>query len=476
MKKSLFLNNEVLFAFASIFLMLLALPLRLINLNYNSAFNDEAIYIIVGLMGIFERDWWTYNASAWIPGVQYFYPSITAIAYNIGGIVGSRFINVFLSIFTIQIIFLLTTAIFQKANKLKTITLSQIASGTIAALVIGGSEVAHYISRLATYDMPSFMFLFLGILLLIETKPVTAGNRYFLASIFLTLSYFAKIITGMYLPFIALIFYFQTKKLSPINHAFYKQYFMFPLISIFAIFTFFSLNSLFGYFTNQQSLNKAELIDIPLMIWEKAHYPIIFGLIGAIGLLLKKQFGLLLTLTSAALLIVLFHIATNRTLSMDKHLFLLISFLSIIAGLGIANILVFISLIYYWVGSYQNLELYNNKWSDMSVLSQPIKENVKSGDKILAESGSAIILEAYYNNFPPNTSTFDWLQYRNRTGDQAFEMAVKDGYFDLIQLESEQNSKSDTNARLSNLVRKNMDTNYQLIFEQGGFLLYRRVF
>ena len=490
--KSLTLTNEGLFIYAAAALMLLALPLRLYNLNYNSPFNDEAIYIIVGLMGVFERDWWTYNASSWIPGVQYFYPSLTAIAYNIGGIIGSRFLNVLLSIFAIQILFLLSASIYQKINNQKKITLSQITAGTITALVIGGSEISHYISRLATYDMPSFMFLFLGLLLLNETKPVQFGNRYFLAFLFLSLSYLAKIITSIYLPFIIVYFYFQAKSVGIKNLFFYKRYFLIPLALVLTIFAVFSGPSLAEYYSSQQSLGKATLEDIWNLVWVKASIPLVFAFVGALGLYFKRQFGILLTLSGAAVLIIVFHLVTSRTLSMDKHLFLFIAFLSLIAGLGIASILQSISkmkvitagavialvlaLGHHWITGYQKLEYYNHQWKNMSVISGPIQQNVKAGDKILAESGSAVILATYYKNFPPNTSTFDWLEYRNQVGDKAYAMAVRDGYFDLIQLESNRNSKSERNANLSQLVKRNLDSNYVLIFEKDGFMLYKRAF
>jgi hypothetical protein len=491
MKKIAALSPDLLFAISAVLLMLLALPFRLFNLHYNSAFNDEAIYIIVGLMGIFERDWWTYNAAAWIPGVQYFYPSMTAIAFSLGGLEGSRFLNVLFSVFTILLIFLLTATIYQKLNKLKKITYTQVLASTIAALIVGGSEISHYIARLATYDTPSFMFLFLGLVLLMETKTVRSGNRYFSASLFLSLSYLAKIITGIYLPFIALFFYFQTKSVSKVNSDFYKRYFLIPFLIIFAVFVLFNSGSLFGYYNTQQSLEKASFESIINLVWQKTSLPIIFGLAGLLGFVVRKQLIPAMTLSVAASLIILFHLATSRTLSLDKHLFLFVAFLSMIAGIGLTNLItLFKPQIYklfttvvlaafiamYWSNSYKNIDFYNKQWKDMSVISEPLKNTVKANDKVLAESGSAVILETYYQNFPPNTSTFDWLEYRNQTGDKAFELAVRDGYFDVIQLESSQNSKSERNAHLSNLVRRSMESNYRLAFDSQGFQIYKRAF
>ncbi|MCL5432698.1 MAG: hypothetical protein M1524_01095 [Patescibacteria group bacterium] len=46
-----------------------AFVVRIININYNTAFNDEAIYVVIGRMGLFTNDWWSYGAKLWMAGV-----------------------------------------------------------------------------------------------------------------------------------------------------------------------------------------------------------------------------------------------------------------------------------------------------------------------------------------------------------------------------------------------------------------------
>lgn len=86
----------------------LSFGLRIYNLNYNSPFNDEAIYIVLGRLGIFQGDWWIYNAASWMAGQPYVYPSMTAIAYMSGGIVASRVLNVLIGLLAIESMFALT--------------------------------------------------------------------------------------------------------------------------------------------------------------------------------------------------------------------------------------------------------------------------------------------------------------------------------------------------------------------------------
>ena len=68
--------------------------LRFHNLSADTTYiNDESIYILVGKMGLFEYDWSAYNPQNWIPGDYYLYPSLTAIAYTVGGYAGSRILS-----------------------------------------------------------------------------------------------------------------------------------------------------------------------------------------------------------------------------------------------------------------------------------------------------------------------------------------------------------------------------------------------
>ena len=75
MRKSLLLsslrelqNKEVILLLA---LFAMAFFVRLYNLNYNSPFSDEALYVVVGKLGIFQHDWFSYNAKIWMGGLSY---------------------------------------------------------------------------------------------------------------------------------------------------------------------------------------------------------------------------------------------------------------------------------------------------------------------------------------------------------------------------------------------------------------------
>src|SRR3989344_1864897 len=101
----------------TVMVFIFAFLVRFINLNYNSPFNDEAIYVVVGQSGLFLGDWVSYNAASWMAGHPYFYPSITAIAYKIGGIAQSRFVNVAFGILTLYTIYQIIIILYERGNK-----------------------------------------------------------------------------------------------------------------------------------------------------------------------------------------------------------------------------------------------------------------------------------------------------------------------------------------------------------------------
>ena len=96
------IEHDVLVAILFFAAVLISFFLRVQNLNYNSAYSEEAVYAIVGKMGIFYRDWHTFNSFNWMGGLPYLYPVLSALAFENGGIYGSRLLNVFLSLLVLE--------------------------------------------------------------------------------------------------------------------------------------------------------------------------------------------------------------------------------------------------------------------------------------------------------------------------------------------------------------------------------------
>jgi len=198
----------------------------------------------------------------------------------------------------------------------------------------------------------------------------------------------------------------------------------------------------------------------------------------------SKKIKEVFTLASLSLIIPLFHLALTRYATLDKHMYLSIIFLASIIGYAVAIFLkkgstlmhfakysLPILAFMYFIYSYNQLFQFEHTWKNTRVLSNFLKTEVKPENKILTESGGATILALYDNIFPPKgIVTFDWIDYSGLTGNEAYLQAIKDGYFDYIELSQEREEQKE----LSSLIRIEMAASYSLIFKADTFEVYER--
>ncbi len=467
-------------------ILIASFAIRVINLNYNSPFSDEAIYVVVGKFGLFQGDWVTYGSANWVAGLPMLYPSLTAIVYSFGGIVTSRLINVIFGVLLIETIFILTTQL-TPPTKLPRLP------GLIAAAILGAAGTGLYVSRLATYDMPSFYLLILSLVILHRAFVPNSnfGRWYFLAAITLIFSFFTKIITGIYIPLIIVYSFLVVKNLGAEQLFYWKRYFFGCLVIGLGIYTLFNIQALSVYGNSEVTREWADWPSILSLYWDSSRLIWPFFMVGSLGLFLKRQFALWAYLTIAALWILLFHLAGHRLSTLDKHTFLTVIFLSPIIGIGLTNLIqmpawksariilstiTLASLILFWQLSYTDLDHYNNFWTNTASIDNYLASSTHQGDKVLTETGPSIILATYNQNYPINITTFDWFEYQKLIGDKAYNQALQDGYFDFIELESTDLSKKSDRSDLHDLVASQLDPNYKLQYSLDGYEIYKRIY
>ncbi len=471
-----------------LFVFILSFSVRLYHLNYNSPFNDEASDIVVGRLGVFQGDWWTYNTSAWLAGFPYIYPPMTAIASMTGGVVGSRFLNVLFGVLTVEFIFILTALISRYKHPYDCL------AGIVAACIAGGSAVAIYISRLATYDAPSFCLFFLSLIPLVqaEQKNRNTGRLYFYAAIVLLLACLTKIIIFAYLPIVLLYSFYRAWRNGKEALHFWKIYFLSPILLIVAFYGIgnFSMLKTYAHVNAQRDL--VPIKDFFMTMWRDSMVAWVFWVVASIGLLLTRRWKLWMLLTFCALWIAVPHVLTRRALwTFEKQVAVTIYFLSCMIGIGYAGLvkkargkaaqallitLFTLSLVFYWARSSADAQRFNHLWANSSAALQYLGKTARSGDRILAESGGTAVLATYDRNFPTNTATFDWFVYHKQTGEKAYLSAVKDGYFDIIELEGEGQQGDAIFSQLHNKVYAALAGNYQKAYSRNGFVIYHRVF
>lgn len=468
-----------------VFILVATLVFRTYNLNYNVPFSDEAIYVVVGQFGLFERDWYTFNANSWMGGSQFLYPVMTALSYQIGGIVGSRFFNVLLGVLIVEITYLAAVHLYKGTIPEKRF------AGWVSAAIVGGSVIGFYVSRLATYDLPSFYFLFLSMLILLLTDkyPQKAGRLYFFAALILVVAFLTKLIVAIYVPFIMLISFAHAVIKKDQLFKLWVLYFAIPIVLFFSTYALISLTNIQTFSSNQISgKDRATYLDvIQMYLYHTWGYWILWA-IASLGMLFTKKKLLWIILTILSLNIFLVHIVGKRILTFDKHIFLSIPFLAMVIGIGFTSIIYSIQIkhirafakgmilgivILFWLISAQFIINYNNKWPNVAQGLEYLRQNTKPGERILTEVGPAVTLTLYEKNYPMNVSTFDFLSYDSESGAEAFKQAINDGFFDVIQL-YESDDKEILFAQIHQVVEESMKDKYSLVYENNGFKVYRR--
>ena len=466
-------------------LMLISFAWRAYNLNYNTPFNDEAIYIVVGRMGVFQGDWLTYGAKNWMAGSPYVYPTMAALADALGGISAVRLVNVVFGSLLLESIFVIAV-VLSVGNKT-----NRWLGGTLAVLLLALSPIFFYTSRLATYDMPGFYFLFFSLSLMTMANDNTyrSAKYYFLSAIFLTLSVLAKIIAGVYFPLIIIYSYWRAKKSGDENFQVWIKYFLGIFSVCMLAYSIVVAPTILSYYLTQSGVddyNQGAILST--FIQHTAPYWF-FWAIGSIGILYKGDLVTWIFLTLGGLWMLVFHLATGRWFTLDKHTLGSIFFLCLTAGIGLVylweiltakfskiaiNLALVTVLVCFGYYSWVNSQQFNHSWINEESLLAYLSTNIALGDKVLAENGSGPILAVYENNFPMNVSSFDWLDYAAMTGPEAYEAAVSSGYFDYIQLTKSNVYRIPSAQEIYEVVHQNIGENYHLAFSRNEFLVYKR--
>jgi hypothetical protein len=462
----------------------LAYLVRAIDLNYNTAFNDEAIYIVIGRMGLFASDWWSYGANRWMAGLPYIYPTLSALAYQTGGLLASRYLNVIFGVLIVEETYRLSKllAIFDK----KTNNLAAL----IAAFLVAFSSIGIYVSKLATYDLLSFLALIFGINSFMKARYYTNGKYYFLCFVGLFFAFLTKIVAVFFFPLLLVLSTISLRKRSERDRKMALYYLYIPFVIAGILFAILHLDDLITFITTHQSEGVTTVYtDILGLIWYIAGVVISLSALVSPVILRTQKLKKFAVLFLLALIIPASHLFLRRYATLDKHLFLTIIFLSVFAGYGISRSVLkvvksksallktatfslgLLLFLLYPVFSYSKLLALEKTWKNTTKIQNYLKQNVHPGDKILTENGAAVILALYDTVFPPgNIVTFDWIDYAGLQGNAGYFQALDDKYFDYIEMDNEFGSNDELKAG----IRKRLEIGYKLVFDQDGFNIYEK--
>lgn len=481
------ITKNINFSPLALMVIVAALVVRVINLNYNSPFNDEAIYVVVGKMGLFYRDWSELAPFEWMAGLPIFYPPLSTLAHEIGGIVSSRFFNVIFFILTMatihQIAYLLTPG--ERKTKAR--------AALISLAVLGSTSSGYYVSRLATYDMPSFFFLALSSYFLIKVNQLQGSFKkyYFAGAVFLFISFSFKYVIGIFVPVLFLYLYFSSGE-SKVKRKAFLSYFVVPSILMFGLLGLLNLRNFLIYYQEQVVTEIKTSVGGVLEIFVRESNIILFlWALGSIGYFFRKKYREWLALTLVSLLIVFVHTLNMREHTFDKHVLLTVMGFSLVSGIGISFLLdsiknvsfskiskffVTLMLILAWIYPIKIYDSYNKLWVNTYPVMGYIEGNLEPNSIVLTELGAVTTLSLFDQTYPPNVFTFDYIEYDEYLAEVAIEKGLNDGYFDMVILQSQEDDKLEDFFYLNEVTINSINEMYTLCYQDAHFEVYEKLY
>src|SRR3989344_2048534 len=427
-------------------IILYAFVVRIINIDYNSPFLDEAIYVVFGkkiLEGQFRE---VADSISWVGGLPFFYPLLSAIFYQIGGILGSRIFNVFL--------------------------------GT-AATFAATTAIPIALSRLAIYDMLSFTIFLMAIV--IFQKALQEGNRfrYLSSAIALFFAFLAKYIVAIFFPFLlALPIYLNLKREERAATITILKYFWLPLIFLSMFYLIINFSSLVDFTLGQTLKEMASFSAILENFWKYLWISYLFSLGGVIVLWQKKKGALTILLAVASVLPLIAHLVAREGLSVAQHSFLSLIFILPLVGIFFSTIIqknpkagillagaAIAFNLFYSASKVRELESF---WPNTDKAVWALKAEVTPNDKILAEAGDVVTL-AFYNKIKSDQIMGPFVfSFKDKEGLPAYLAAIDDEYFNFVELDGTSFSLDSILA-----IEKALSEKYFLFFDDGEVRIWQ---
>ena len=463
----------MLFRFPYVFLLAIAVVafvIRAYNLSYNSIFVDEAFYIVIGQDILAGKIVEVYGAISWVGAFPFIYPLFSGIFYSLGGIIGTRLLNVELGTICVVLVFLFTRSLNLFSDKR-----SNNIAGLVAASLLATTAVPIQLSRIAIYDMLSFTIFLLGLIFYLKAFGEKNKKWYFLAAVTIFVSYLAKYITLIYIP----IFIVSGWFVPEIRRKNFTFYFSVPLFIFTSLYILINLPNLLEYFSGQVGDTSTTQLDVLNVFWQASASILGLAIVGAAIFWKEKKESVMALLFMAAVPVLLHTFTTNNT-SSEQHAFLVLIFLfplvaafftylitkSRIVGITVTVMFVILNFFY----SYPQVRAAENFWPNSEAAIAVIKKNVSSGDVILAEGSDTVFL-GLGRKIPIEQVVGPFVfEYKNLEGIGAYLKAIDDRYFKLVELESVYFSEEDMQK-----IEERLELGYTKIFDDGKIRVYQRL-
>jgi 4-amino-4-deoxy-L-arabinose transferase-like glycosyltransferase len=416
---------------------------------HNTAFQDEALYLLVGRdivdgwLGLshFPIPW-----AYFLSGYAYFYPVIGGTLDKLGGVELARMFSLLCTLSTTACVYYVTKQLFDHS------------SAILAAALFAFQGPVLFLGRLATYDALCLALTALAVVLAVHAS--TARRPWSVMGIgpLLVLAFLAKFAGLLFapLPFVILVW------LSLERQGWQKMCVRLALalcsLAVAGVVAYVTLDKAALHAIGATTTNRDVFVTTaPLFLIQfiLTLSGVAFAL-GLLGLVLcdRRRLPVGLLLFGSSLLAPLYHIYKGELISLHKHLAFSMFFIMPLAGYAVARISGYrphlsigrswfaglaIFLIMFSLGLQQAQYLYG-EWAPSDKLMYAMSTQVRlAGGRYLAEDFD--VCRFYMQDLTAlwQWDSLDFFAYTDKqhhalVGQDAYRAAINDGYFVLVEL------------------------------------------
>lgn len=449
------------------------------QLNYNTAFVDEAIYATIG-EGVLRGITWE-NAISWMGG-YYIYPLISAKINHYMGLSGIRLFA--------ALCMVVTAIMAGKITKQFTSRMGEVV--TVISFLFWANVMG--VGQMGTYDAPSIAFLSISTYLALRSRYEKDENKKIVvlifSSLFFALSLLTKYIAILFAPALILLVY-NPKPFKRFLDLFNKKAVIevfiwgLPLTVVVSVFVGIYYIELMNFFTGSIAFQATNLSEIIKHTWEDMGFILIGSLVGFIYALIFTKGDkrwLAMALFIGGMMPIMYHFGKLNIRSYWKHLvyagfflyplfiwMIVKTFKNLRSFIGRSPMTVNLSQVFIaltaiaatgllWSNLSQHWR-FQRSWPSATPTLAYLDEVRDPDDKILAEASSVYKFHMFTGFEDPASWPSTWyMEYDGKVGTEAMIAGIEDKYFDLVILNDYFTTA--VNAEL----RPHLDEHYQIVF------------
>lgn len=442
------------------------------DLEYNTAFVDEAIYANVGEEFLRESYW--ERALSWMGG-SYAYPIFSAFVNRISGLWGLRLSALTMILISGICVWLMSYRISKS-----------IFASHFAFFIFLFSSPSLSVAQLATYDAPSLMMSIISLTILLYSADKKGWQSYLLlilSALFISAGILIKYVAVLSMPFIGLLIFLH------------KRWFLkgilwsFVICGIVGVYGLWNYQDLIAYSNAGTSIELTSRLNILKELSSQIPFFMIAIIPTIIVLYKYTQVSkvLIFALLLAGFSPIFYHLFSSNIRSLPKHLAVAIAYWSPLIAMAsvklysfhkslqnnsyLHNSIQFVSsliVVLLFTGLWSSLSehwKFQRSWPSASKTIEFLDSNLVSGDKVFAEGSSVFKYHLYRGFADPFAWPSTWyMQYQGKEGFEAMYSAIDDQEFEYIVFNNY--FTIDTVKKLTPVVQEN----YDLVFTEEYLL------